>query len=188
MKIIAICGQKGTGKDLVASLINDYLVANNIPTKKVQFGDACKAIIIQAFGLRNDREYTQLIRSVINLPNGRERTGKEIAKTIQMKLRQANPKYFTNSVEDAILEFKGYHPEQYDDAVFVLTDLRFKEELKWCKSNNVKIIKVKRDSGYYDPLVDEPEIDDWFVDEVIDNNGTEQDLKERVNHVIGRLL
>ena len=188
MKIIAICGQKGTGKDLVASIINDYLTTNNIPTKKIQFGDACKAIVCQAFGLRGDRDYTQFIRSILTLPNGKERTGKEIAKTIQMKLRQGNAKYFTSSVEDAILEFKGYHPEQFGDVVFVITDLRFKEELKWCKSNHAKLIKVKRESGYFDPLVDEPEIDDWFVDAVIDNNGTEQELKESVEATIKDLL
>lgn len=188
MKIIAICGQKGVGKDATASIIIDYLTENNIPVKKLQFGDACRAIICQAFGLRPEREYTQFIRSIINLPNGRERTGKEIAKTIQMKLRQANPKYFTSGVEDGILEFKGFHPEQYDDVVFVITDLRFKEELKWCKANNAKIVKVKRDCGYYDPLADEPEIDDWLVDKVIDNNGTEQQLKEQVLYSLKKLL
>ena len=72
--------------------------------------------------------------------------------------------------------------------MFVITDLRFKEELKWCKANNAKIVKVKRDCGYYDPLADEPEIDDWLVDKIIDNNGTEQELKEQVLYSLNKLL
>lgn len=181
MKIIALCGQKATGKDLVASVIIDKITERGIPVRKLQFGDLTKQIICQAFGLRNDREYNQLIRGFITLPNGTERTGKEVAKTIQMKLRQSNAKPFTDSVEDAILEFKGYHPDQFDDVVFVITDLRLKDELKWCKSRNATIIKVKRETGYFDPLVDQIEIDDLFCDDVINNNGTEQELKQLIH-------
>lgn len=180
MKIIAICGQKGTGKDTVASLIIDQLSNKEIPYKKISFGDPAKQIVCQAFDLRNDRDYNQFIRSIITLPNGTERTGKSIAKTIQMKLRQGNSKIFIDGIEDSIYEFKGYHPEQFDNVVFLITDLRFKDELKWCRSNNATIIKVKRNGSYFDPLADQPEIDDLFVTDVIDNNGSEQQLADTV--------
>ena len=180
MKIIAICGQKGTGKDTLASNIIDQLTKANRPYKKLQFGDPAKQIICQAFDLRGDRDYNQFIRSLITLPNGNERTGKLIAKTIQMKLRQGNAKYFIDGLEDAIYEYKGFHPEQFDDVVFIITDLRFKEELKWCRNHNATILKVVRDGSYYDPLVDQAEIDNIFVSEIVDNNGDEQQLKQLV--------
>lgn len=180
MKIIAICGQKGTGKDTVASMIIDQLTKANRPFKKIQFGDPAKQIVCQAFDLRNDRDYNQFIRSIITLPNGTERTGKAIAKTIQMKLRQGNSKIFIDGLEDSIYEFKGFHPEQFDDVVFLITDLRFKDELKWCRNHKATIVKIKRDGSYYDPLADQPEIDDIFVTDIIDNNGTEKQLAETV--------
>lgn len=180
MKIIAICGQKGTGKDTLASIITDQLTKINRPWKKLNFGDPAKQIVCQAFDLRNDREYNQFVRSLITLPNGNERTGKLIAKTIQMKLRQGNTKYFIDGVEDSILEYKGYHPDQYDDVVFLITDLRFKDELKWCRNHNATILKVVREGSYHDPLVDQAEIDDLFTSDVIDNNGTEQQLAQLV--------
>jgi len=180
MKIVAICGLKGTGKDTVATIISDILNENDIPCRKLQFGDYAKHIICQAFELRDDREYNQFIRSVITLPNGRERTGKLIAKCIQAKLRQGNASQFIDKIEDAIIEYKGYHPDLYDHTVFLITDLRFKEELKWCKKNNVTILKVKREGGYYDPLADEIEIDDIFANAIIHNDGTEADLKKTI--------
>lgn len=188
MKIIALCGQKGTGKDLVATNIIDYITASGKPVRKLQFGDLTRQIISQAFGLRSEREYNQLIRGFVTLPNGSERTGKEIAKTIQMKLRQANSKPFTDAVEDAILEFKGYHPDQFNDVTFVITDLRLKDELKWCKAHNAVIIKVKRQNGYFDPLVDQIEIDDLFCNDVINNDGTEQELKATIDSRIDKWL
>lgn len=181
MKIIAICGQKGTGKDLVANTMCDLL---DRPYRKIQFGDPVRDIVSYAFRLKGPREYTGFIRSIVTLQDGTELVGKDIAKAIQMRMRQYNSEQFIDHVEDQISLYKGYHPEQFDDVVFIITDLRFKDELKWCKANNATIIKVKRDSGVYDPLCKDPEIDDLFVDYVIDNNGTEQQLKSEIARIL----
>ena len=188
MKLIAICGQKGTGKDLVSNLIVDALTKQNVPARKLQFGDAVKKIIQAAFALRDDREYNQFIRGFLYLPNGRDRTGKEVMKVIQARLRQYNNKVFIEDVEDQMLEFKGYHPEQWDNVVFVITDLRYKEELKWCRANNATIVKVEREGGVFDPLAEQPEIDDFFVHHIIDNNGTEAELNEQIKKLLPKIV
>ncbi len=188
MKLIAICGQKGTGKDLVSNLIVDTLTKQNVPARKLQFGDAVKKIIQAAFALRDDREYNQFIRGFLHLPNGRDRTGKEVMKVIQARLRQYNNKVFIEDVEDHMLEFKGYHPEQWNDVVFVITDLRYKEELKWCRANSATIIKVEREGGVFDPLAEQPEIDDFFVHHIIDNNGTEAELNEQIKKLLPKIV
>ena len=187
MKIIAICGQKGTGKDLVANTICDILEPTH-PYRKIQFGDPVKDIISFAFKLRTPRDYLSFIRGLITLQDGTEIVGKDVAKAIQMRMRQYSSEQFIDHVEDQICMFRGYHPEQYDDVVFVITDLRFKDELKWCKANKATIIKVKRDSGVYDPMCDEPEIDDLFADYVIDNNGTEQQLKSEIAAIVNKVV
>lgn len=188
MKLIAICGQKGTGKDLVSNLIINTLTQQGVPARKLQFGDAVKKIIQAAFALRDDREYNQFIRGFLHLPNGRDRTGKEVMKVIQARLRQYNNKVFIDEVEDHMLEFKGYHPDQWNDVVFVITDLRYKEELKWCRSNNATIIRVDREGGVFDPLAEQPEIDDYFVQYVVDNNGTEAELLEQIKQLLPKIV
>ena len=85
MKIIAICGQKGTGKDLVANTICDILEPTH-PYRKIQFGDPVKDIISFAFKLRTPRDYLSFIRGLITLQDGTEIVGKDVAKAIQMRL------------------------------------------------------------------------------------------------------
>lgn len=187
MQLIALCGQKGTGKDTVAEVICNTL-QDICTVRKVGFGNQVKDVIMAAFGLRNPREYNMLTHGNVVLPDGRERSGKEVARVLNMRLRKISTKQFIERLEDELLAFKGYHPDLYENAVFVITDLRYREELKWCKSNNIPVVKVKRDNGVYDPIADELDIDDFLCDHFIDNNGTEQELKKEVERVLMKII
>ena len=187
MQLIALCGQKGTGKDTVAEVICNTL-QDICTVRKVGFGNQVKNVISAAFDLRNPYEYNSFTHGYITLPGGRSRSGKDIARILNMKLREYSPQQFIEKLEDEILAFKGYHPEQYENAVFVITDLRYREELKWCKSKKIPIVKVKRDSGVYDPHTDELDIDDFLCDYFIDNNGTEQELRKEVESLLIKIL
>lgn len=187
MQLIALCGQKGTGKDTVADVIVNIL--HDICTvRKVGFGNQVKDVICAAFGVSNPRGYNMLTHGTIQLPDGSERSGKEIARILNMRLRKLSASQFIERLEDEILAFKGYHPDLYENAVFVITDLRYREELKWCKAKKIPIIKVKRDSGVYDPHADELDIDDFLCDYFVDNNGSEQELKKEVEQVLLKIV
>lgn len=179
MKIIAICGQKQTGKDLVANTIITKLNENGIATRKLHFGDFTKPLIKQTFNLRDDKEYYDFCRQIHTIM-GKPVSGKQIVKTLQGKLRHNNGNLSIDHIESEIYAYKGFHREELDTSVLIITDLRFKEELKWCKANNIKVVKVKRDSGIVDPTIDERDIDDFLCDVIVDNNGDEKDLEQEI--------
>lgn len=183
MQLIALCGQKGTGKDTVAEVICNTL-QDICTVRKVSFGSQVKNVFNALFDLRSPREHNVVTHGYITLPDGRMRSGKEVMRILNMQMREKSPQQFIEKLEDEILAFKGYHPDLYENAVFVITDLRYREELKWCKAKNIPIIKVKRDSGVCDPHTEELDIDDFLCDYFIDNNGTEQELKREVESLL----
>jgi hypothetical protein len=60
--------------------------------------------------------------------------------------------------------------------------------LKWCRANSATIIKVEREGGVFDPLAEQPEIDDFFVHHIIDNNGTEAELNEQIKKLLPKIV
>lgn len=185
-RIIALCGQKGTGKDFVANAIASK-VNSRYPVKRIEFADSIKGIISSAFRLRTNQDYQSFIRSLVTLEDGTKILGKDIVKAIQLRIRETFGRQFAEKVEDEIMAYKGYHPEDFDNVVFVIPDLRFKEELKWLKKNNAVIVKVVRDSSTYDPTISEPDIDDYFCDYIVDNNGSEKETEQQVQLMLEQL-
>lgn len=179
MKIIAICGQKQTGKDLVANTIITKLNENGILTRKLKFGDFAKTMVMQLFGFRTDKEYYDFCRQYHTVM-GKSFGGKNFVKVLNNKLRYKNGTLGTDHIEDEIYAYKAFHPDELDNTVMIITDLRYKDEIKWCKANKVKIVKVKRDSGIVDPTIDERDIDDFLCDVIVDNNGDEAELEKEI--------
>lgn len=188
MKLIAITGQKKTGKTLLTNTIVEYLNEHNIPNKVIRFGTTVKTTVMAIFKLRNDYEYNNFVHGFITLPNGVEVSGKQVVKSIEIKFRQGNDHFFKNGIEDLIDQYRAFHQDEFDDSVLIIPDLIFKEELKWCKAHDAVVIKIKRQGSYYDPLVDQPEIDDFFADAVINNDDNENHLKLLTSDILDRIL
>lgn len=185
-RIIALCGQKGTGKDFVAGSIARQL-NEQLTSKRIEFADPIKDIVCSAFRLRTHQDYGNFIRSLVTLEDGTKILGKDIVKSLQLRIRESFSRQFAEKIEDEIMAYKGYHPESFDNVVFIIPDLRFKEELKWLKKNNAVIVKVVRDSSTYDPSISEPDIDDYFCDYVVDNNGTEKETEMQIAIMLEQL-
>lgn len=187
MQIIALCGQKGSGKDLVADTIVELLDGIK-PTRKLSFTNQIKELMWSAFDIRDQMEWASFVHNFVTLPSGKRRYGREIYRVLSLGIRNDNAQRYIERLEDDINNYKIYHPESFDDVVFIVTDVRFREEVKWCKANKIPLIKVNRDTLMYDSTVDEIEIEDYLCDHFVDNNGTEKELKENLVELLTKIL
>ena len=188
MQIFAICGFKGTGKDAIANIIGTFAHQNERYTRKMAFADPMKDIFINSFNLRGEMDYDKFKRGTMTLSDNRIIQGRDVLRNMAMKLREYNSEFFIEKIEDRVKNLEWYHPEEFDTAVVVISDLRFSNELKWLKDNNAVIIKVKKDSETSDGHVSERGIPDHLCDYIVDNNGTYTNLETQVKDIVRKEL
>lgn len=68
-----------------------------------------------------------------------------------------------------------------DRTVVMTTDVRFVNEAEYIKSIGGVLIRISRDTGYYDTHVSETELDNYPFDIAISNNGTKDDLLHEIS-------
>ena len=165
LKIIALTGPKGSGKDTVAGLIARQY--HNVNT--IAFADPIKKVINNLFELdpSNNDQYDAFKRTQITyqLPGYLSHAvqGRELVREIGMLMRSYDEKQFTNYVVNEI----RYKP----DDIWVVSDLRFDNEYMILKSLGAKIISIKRPSYEYDGHITERGFNDSLVDYTIVNDG-----------------
>jgi len=182
LKVIALTGPKGSGKDTVADIICNRF--QNVT--RVAFADPIKKVAQHIFLLNdhNNEEYDRLKRSNIDINGGRFETtwkhveGRHVVREIGMLMRSYDPSQFTKYVSDAINKARNVSD------IFVVTDLRFDNEYIMLKEYGAKIIKITRPDYHYDGHITERGFNDYLVDYIIDNNGSLQDLEKRVVNII----
>ncbi len=145
---IALCGFKGCGKDYAGKVIFDAL--GHLP---VAFADPIKDLIIDTYHLKGIEEYDVFKRTYHTIM-GREVSGRRIVRETGMAIRNTNPNFATDYVST------------YQTPV-VVTDLRFDNELQFCKNQNMVIIKIL--GGESDGHITEQGIDDSHCDIIISN-------------------
>ena len=174
--VIFLHGLKGSGKDTTAKILID-----KFNFKKVAFADPIKIVLMKTFNLKTEEEYDFFKRN--DLFNGfRIVNGRDVLRNIGMLMRSYDDKQFINYVNKFINENKNA----------VVTDLRFDNELEYANSLDVKndkklLIKVKRDSIEQDNHISEKGFPDEVFEYVIENNGTLEELEEKVNKIINSL-
>lgn len=169
MRVIALTGHMGAGKDTVA----EYL-CTNYGYRKIAFGDALKYYARELFPDRFER--------------GKPR---ELLQRFGQMLREIDPYVWINPVADRIFES--------DDKKWVITDLRQPNEHKFCRDNGFIIIRVNcpekirldrmRERGDNFTLTDlrhetERHINAFDVDFEIDNGGLWRDMAEQVDVIM----
>jgi len=168
VKIFAICGLKNVGKSLAVSIMREYLEANDYVVKEIYFSNITKKIITNIFSLKQD-EYYNFINGRICFLNDQERMTGEVVQKIVSNLRYGNNTLFINDVVAQIEQYKEFHKDSLDRTVIIIPDLRFRDEVKWCKANDVTIFKIKSLNGVYDTAINAVEIDDFCATAVINN-------------------
>jgi len=171
MKIIMIAGKARSGKSTLTSFLIKALEEKNKKPCEVQVGQYIKYYAMKYFGWDGEEE-TKPRDLLIHL-------GTDIIRN------KIDPNFHINRLVQDI-EVLSYF---YD--TFIVSDVRFPVEIEKVKEkyNDVITVKIERDS---EELTDsqkanitETALDDFNdYDIVIDNNGTLEDLKNKVPEII----
>lgn len=188
MKIIALCGLKGVGKDRIAeTLCQIYQTKYKYPAKKTEINEQFKELIMKAFNLDTLSDYRGLASGYIKLPNNKVLAGKDLVKNVGNIFREINPQFVINTLDVEIENIKYHHPELYKNGLLIITDLKFIEEVKWCKTRHIPLIKIERQAGVFeDPGI--PLIDNFLCDYRIDNNTEESEVEKQAEDLLDNVV
>ena len=179
--IIGICGKKYHGKDTVAN----YLV-EKYGYKRIAFADPIKEICKNIFGLSNEQLYGNKKEDIDDYWKISPR---QLMQFIGTDLFRNNTEKVMPDIGENIwihVLVKKISDEIHKDphARFVITDVRFENELEYIAKLNGLKIKVQRNNIINtDNHVSESYIDKLNVDYIINND----DTIENLNHEIDKL-
>ena len=182
--VIGLCGAKGSGKDQF------YWAAKTafpqLDVRKIAYADPIKDEVCRIFNLKSEIEYDMFKRTTLKFTmqdyTRREVDGRQAVREIGMLMRKYDSQQFVRYVEDTI----NANPQ----ALWIITDLRFDNELESIKNNLEGIvIKIKRNGFGYDGHITETEFDDEQCNSIIHNNNlTLQQYNELVVAEMNKIL
>ena len=177
--IIGLSGKAGSGKDTVAQIL-----VEEFGYKRVAFGDKIKECLlaldpivwrvaqrgsigtlselVAEFGwdyIKQDSEVRRLL----------QRMGTEVGRNILWK------DIWVNLVLENVSSSENV----------IITDVRFSNELQEIYDYQGKVWRIERDIPAVNSHSSETELDDWEFDRVISNNGTLEELANRVREAMG---
>ena len=201
--IIGISGLMGSGKDTVGSLLVQYH-----GFQSVSFASALKDAVSSVFGWERD------------LLEGKTEESRKFRETVdlwwskKLAIPHLTPRWVLQHWGTDVLRDK-FHQDIWilslerkilsnENAHFVITDCRFKNELRMLRNNNALLVRIRRgeDPAWFCfarqnqesmkhafPEIHNSEYDwaDFDFDFEIDNCGSYQDLVVKVNNLVSNL-
>lgn len=213
--IIALSGRAGSGKDTVGKLIQ-YLTAEDVSThflKRVRAGLSIDGYHNSSFENKKFAGKLKLIGSIlagVSVEDFEDQDFKKLPMSLEweMTYREFLQKLGTEAMRD------GLHKEVWVNALFadykatvkewddlgndklveypdwIITDMRFPNELDAVQLREGITIRVNRDNGTRaidtNPHPSETALDDAKFDYVIENDGTLDELVEKVRAILIR--
>lgn len=182
-KIIALTGAKGSGKDTVADiLISAYYTPVDGRIRRVAFADPIKHEVMRIFDLSRIDEYDIFKRSTMTMQalGGVSFDGRHVVREIGMMMRKYDVNQFVEYVDQQIASD--------ENAIWVITDLRFDNELIHLQNLGAKIVKIDRPLGNIDTHITERGFDNSICDVVIENKSTLEEFNNQVLEVFDKKL
>ena len=180
-RIIGICGRRRCGKDTIANFLNkDYGYDN----KKISTD--LKRVIQILFGF-SDAQVESDAKDIID-----ERWGLTPRKAMQFfgtEVMQYKIQEILPGIDNKFW-IKSFIKQYNDERPIVISDLRFLhefEELKKIKSANVFVIRVEREIENMDQHISENDYLNIPTNTIIDNNGSLDDLYEKIRSCLVKL-
>lgn len=197
--LIVFSGKAQSGKSTSAGLLKQYLdeqiVANNpsihsnrlgdSPVQIHSFAKALKEIAKEYFGWDGSKEIFYEPNPDGPGPRGAERAflpvpdkGRTLLLNIGKKFREIRPTIWVDYVINNIKRID----KEVSNTVFVIDDLRFKNELALAKTFHTCVsIRLQRDEGALDlDDISEKDLDDATFDYYLKNNGSQEELKQNL--------
>ncbi len=183
--IVAFGYKKESGKDTCGKFLNTFLKleAPNLKVKQISFASKLKDISYQLYswaGLKraifyeSHREFKEVVLPQIGL------SPREIWILIGNKMREVYSNTWINYALCGV---------QAD--ILIITDLRFCNEGEAILENGGIVVKINRPNIPQGTDPAEVDLDSWpdfRWDHIIDNNGTLQDLNEKIEKIAKDLL
>lgn len=177
--IIGITGKKGSGKDTVAEFINGVCRDQIEQVAFVAFADPVREVCQTALGLTHN----QLTRRDLKEEKvrGKLYSPREAMQKVGTDMFRATfgEDIWVNIARDTIMSYYG------DYKYIVVTDVRFDNEAQMVKNLGGEIWHVCRDKN---PLIDshisESGIDAKYIDQLVTNDGTLEELKSKVEDLL----
>lgn len=180
--IIGLTAAKGSGKDLVWNMINNHL--NDIQTvkwRRVAFADPIKNKICELFNISKDMLDILKRSKTISISDDEYRygilSGRDFVRNIGMMMRGYDDQQFNRYVKNQI--------ESHPNTNFVVTDVRFDNEVELVRSLGGVIVKIDRPGYTYDHHITESGTING--DYLINNDGSKEQLWNQVEKVIDEI-
>jgi hypothetical protein len=199
---IAISGKANSGKDTVAKLMWDilkntlpysktYLTKRTEAIQKVALADPIKEMILLMFP-RTQRKMLygpSKFRST-EIP-GAFKDGQPL--TYRKLLQELGTTVGRGFREDVWIDALNYKMEKAENRgylLFIVTDVRFRNEFDSIKKSGYTMIRVKRDEQLqmnHSSEVEQESILDNEFDFILDNNGTKDDLRVKIVQILNKM-
>lgn len=185
--IVAISGKAGSGKDTVAEMICNLLADQNYDDLEFQnpvilwkikkFASKLKIICAILSGLSEEDMYSQEGKLKF-LPDW------------NMTVRDMQIKVGTEAIRDNLHSNAwviALMCDYKETEKWLITDLRFKNEFEYLKSKGAVCIRVERPGVKLIDHISETDLDNTTFDFRIVNDGSKEDLKEKVITLLSHL-
>ena len=174
---IAFSGKARSGKDTSCDYIIKQLNNNLEPTTKLTFATPLYDCLYSC-------------QNILELNKGKDRN---FLQTIGDWARDINSNIFVNIAENKINNTNGN---------IIISDLRFPNEYHMLKKNNFILIRISRNNSINNnnptnvDILNQKQkkhrseilLDDFNFDYYIDNNGTIEELYEKLNNILNNIL
>lgn len=174
MKIIGITGQKRSGKDTIAKLLN-----KKYKYEIYHFADPIKSMLSTLLNYvdANDNSFFE----------DRKEENIDPLNASYRKLAQTlGTEWGRNLISDNIWVDVLAFNSQWEDAI-VIPDVRFDNEAKWVKSQNGIIISVTRNNESNDSHASEQGIDKQYIDYAVTNDSDIAALYDSVIQIMNQI-
>lgn len=181
-RIIAFAGKAQAGKTESSKILKVLAEKDGIIFKKLSFADGLKDIAKEYFDWDGDKGI--YLKSIVEM-DGQiiiPDKGRSLLINIGKKFREIRPTIWADLVYKKIIEFDKQNPE---NVFYCLDDLRFRNEIDILnKYNNTEIVRVIRENGQLNiDDISEKDCDDVVFENILQNNGTLEDLARSVGDV-----
>jgi len=175
--IIGLRGYKKSGKDTVAAFAEKC--------ERLAFADKLKETAKSIFDLTNDQLNNQDLKEQVDASWGLtprfilQRLGGDIARSIHGDV-------WIRVIQRHIEQNSGLWPSRFelDVPAFIITDLRYINEAEAIKAWGGYLVELRRPGTGGDNHPSETELDGYPFDYTIDNDGTKEDLKRKVDDLL----
>ena len=171
--IIGISGKMGSGKDTAGKIIYDILKPN---CEIIHFADPLKDLCINYLGLSHDDVYTE---------NGKKQFNDFWKMTNREILQKVGTDAFRNGFDENVwVKITELKILSNTNCNFIIPDIRFDNEAEMVIKHHGIVLNIERNNGNNNNHISEQGISNNLITANIENNGSVEELKEKISEVI----